>query len=103
MILEVADMRIQPGRNAEFEAAIAQGIATVVSRAAGFIGYEMQRGIESPERYLLMTWWQALEDHTIGFRQGPLFAEFRVFIAPFFAEPTKVEHFTLTLESGRLR
>ena len=35
MILEVADIRIPPGKNAEFEAAIGQGLATVVPRATG--------------------------------------------------------------------
>ena len=33
MILEVADIRIPPGKNAEFEAAIARGLATVIARA----------------------------------------------------------------------
>ena len=36
MILEVADIRIQPGRQAEFEPAIRRGLDTVVSRAKGF-------------------------------------------------------------------
>ena len=36
MILEVADIRIPPGKNAEFEAAIERGLATVISpRAKG--------------------------------------------------------------------
>ena len=33
MILEVADIRIPPGKNAEFEAAIGAGLATVIARA----------------------------------------------------------------------
>ena len=33
MVLEIADIRIQPGRNAEFEAAIQRGLSTVASRA----------------------------------------------------------------------
>ena len=35
MILEVADIRIPPGKNAEFEVAIAQGLATVIAHAQG--------------------------------------------------------------------
>jgi heme-degrading monooxygenase HmoA len=101
MILEVADMHIQPGKNAEFESAMAQALATVVSRASGFIAHKLQRGVESPERYLLMIWWQTLESHTVDFRQGPLFAEFRALVAPFFDVLTKVEHFTVALESGK--
>jgi heme-degrading monooxygenase HmoA len=101
MILEVADIRIPPGKNAEFEVAIGQGLATVIApRAKGYIAHKVQRGIESPERYLLMIWWQALENHTVDFRQGPLFAEWRSFIGPFLALPPQVEHFELALESG---
>ena len=100
MILEVADIRIPPGKNAEFEAAVAKGLATVVSRAGGYVAHKVQRCIESPERYLLMIWWSTLEDHTVGFRQGPLFAEWRAFVGPFFATPPNVEHFTVALESA---
>ena len=95
MILEIADFRIPPGQNAAFEAAIQQALATVASRAAGFKGAKVNRGVESPERYILQIFWERLEDHTVGFRQGPLFAEWRAIIGPFFAAPPVVEHFEL--------
>ncbi len=95
MILEVADIRIAPGRNAEFETALARGIAEVVTRARGFHAYRLQHGIESPERYLLLIAWETLENHTVDFRQGPLFAEWRAIVGPFFATPPAVEHFAL--------
>lgn len=95
MILEVADITITPGRQAEFDRAILHGLDTVVSRARGFRGYKVNKGVESPERYLLMIFWDTLEDHTVGFREGPLFAEWRAIVGPFFAAPPVVEHFTL--------
>ena len=52
MILEIADIRIQPGQNAAFEAAIAQGLGGVISKAKGFKGFKVNRSIESPERYV---------------------------------------------------
>ncbi len=99
MILEIADIRIAPGQQAAFEAAIQHGIATVASRAHGFKGWKVNRGIESPERFVLMIFWETLEDHTVGFRQGPLFAEWRAIVGPFFAAPPQVEHFTLVGKS----
>lgn len=93
MILEVADIRIQPGRQAEFDAAIVRGVTTVIARAEGFSGYQVHKGIESPERYLLMIRWDRLEDHTVGFRQSEAFAQWRAIVGPFFAEPPRVEHF----------
>ena len=100
MILEVADIRIPAGQNAEFEAAIGRGLDAVLSRATGYIRHQVQRGIESRERYLLMIWWQTLENHTVDFRQGPLFAEWRAHIGPYLATPPHVEHFELALGSA---
>jgi heme-degrading monooxygenase HmoA len=99
VILEIADIRIAPGQNAAFEAAIQQGLNTVVSRASGFQGAKVNRGIESPERYVLQIFWSTLEDHTVAFRQGPLFAEWRAIVGPFFAAPPVVEHFELVTKS----
>lgn len=100
MILELADIRIQPGRQAEFDAAIQHGLATVISQAAGYQGHEIRKGIESPERYLLMIFWATLENHTVDFREGPLFPQWRAIVGPFFAAPPVVEHFSLLARSA---
>ena len=100
MILEIADIRIQPGRQAEFEVAIRRGIETVIARARGMKGWKVNRGVESPERFVLMVFWETLEDHTVHFRGGPLFAEWRAIVGPFFAAPPQVEHFELVAKSA---
>jgi heme-degrading monooxygenase HmoA len=100
MILEHADITIAPGRNAEFEAAIQHGIATVVSTAKGFRDAQVHKGIESTERYILTIHWDTLENHTVDFREGPLFPAWRAIVGPFFAKPPVVEHFTLVAERG---
>ncbi len=99
MILELADIRIQPGKQAEFEKAIALGLETVIARAKGFQGAKVNHGIESPERYVLQIFWDTLEDHTVGFRESALFTEWRGIVGPFFAVPPSVEHFELTYKS----
>jgi heme-degrading monooxygenase HmoA len=99
MILELADIRIQPGKQAEFEAAIQRGLTTVVPRAEGMRGFKVNKCIETPERYVLQIFWETLEAHTVGFRQSPLFAEWRAIVGPFFAQPPLVEHFTLLAKS----
>ncbi|WP_140626107.1 antibiotic biosynthesis monooxygenase family protein [Methylibium rhizosphaerae] len=100
MILEVADIRIPAGQQAAFDEAIQRGVDSVISQARGFRGYKVNRGVESPERYLLMIWWDTLEDHTVGFRQSPAFAAWRAIVGPFFAQPPQVEHFELVAKSG---
>ncbi len=99
MILELADIRILPGQQAAFEEAIARGLSTVAIRAKGYRGAKVNHGIESPERYVLQIFWDTLEDHTVGFRQSPLFTEWRAIVGPFFATPPVVEHFELTYKA----
>jgi heme-degrading monooxygenase HmoA len=100
VILELADIRIQPGQQAAFDEAIQRGLSTVISRAHGFKGWKVNKGIESPERYILQIFWETLEDHTVTFRGGPLFAEWRAIVGPFFAAPPVVEHFELLGKSA---
>jgi heme-degrading monooxygenase HmoA len=100
MILELADIRIHAGQQAAFDEAIRRGLDTVISQARGFRGYKVNKGVEAPERYLLMIFWETLENHTVDFRGSALFAEWRAIVGPFFAQPPVVEHFTLLAKSG---
>jgi len=100
MILELADIRIQPGKQAEFDAAIKKGVETVIAKAKGFRGYKINKGIESPERYILMIFWETLENHTADFRSSPAFQDWRALVGPFFAAPPAVEHYTLLAKSA---
>ena len=100
MILELADIRIQPGQQAAFDEAIKRGVETVISKAKGFQGYKVNKGIESPERYILQILWATLENHTVDFRQSAAFADWRAIVGPFFAAPPAVEHFNLLAKSA---
>lgn len=99
MILEVADIRIQPGQQEAFDQAIQRGLQDVISKAKGFRGFKVQKGIESADRYLLMIYWETLENHTVDFRESPAFIQWRAIVGPFFATPPVVEHFNLLAES----
>jgi heme-degrading monooxygenase HmoA len=99
MILEIADIRVNPGQEAQFEEAIQRALTTVAVRAKGVKGYKVNKCIETPQRFILQLFWETLEDHTVGFRQGPLFPEWRAIIGPYFAAPPHVEHFTLVTKS----
>lgn len=95
MILELVDIRIKPGQQAEFQQALQRGLEQVISKAKGFQGYRINHGIESPDRFVLMFYWATLENHTVDFRESPAFAEWRGIVGPFFAAPPAVEHFNL--------
>ena len=100
MILELADIRIHPGQQTAFEEALQRGISTVISRAKGFQGFKINKGIESPQRYVLQIFLDTLENHTVDFRQSPAFPEWRAIVGPFFAGPPTVEHFKLLAKSA---
>jgi heme-degrading monooxygenase HmoA len=99
MILELADFSIHPHHNAAFEEAIQRGITTVIAHADGFEGFKVNRCIENPNRYVLQIFWATLEDHTVGFRDSPAFAQWRAIVGPFFASPPVVQHFDLVAKS----
>ena len=99
MILEMADIRIRPGEHVAFDAAIRRGVETVIAKATGFRGYKVNRGIESPDRYLLMIFWDTLENHTVDFRGSSSYGEWRAIVSPYFAAPPQIEHFTLVAKS----
>ena len=99
MILEIADIRIQPGQQAAFELAIQRGANEVIAQAQGFCGFKINKGIESPERYVLMIYWATLENHTVDFRQSEAFSQWRAIVGPFFAAAPVVEHFDLLAKS----
>jgi quinol monooxygenase YgiN len=98
MVLEIADILIVAGKNAEFEAAIEKGVREVISSAKGFISFQIQKGVESPERYLLMIQWVHIDDHMVSFRNSPAFQKWREIVGPYFAKPPAMEHFQLLVE-----
>lgn len=92
MIVELAQLTITAGREAEFEAVFPKAIA-VLAASRGYLSHELRRSVETPNRYILRIEWATLEDHTVGFRGSPKFAEWRALIGPFFGAAPVVEHF----------
>lgn len=99
MILEIVDITIDPAKKDDFEKAVANGINEVISRAKGYLGYKLQAGIDKPSRYILMIYWETLENHTIDFRESEGFPKWRGYVGSYFLVPPVVEHFSLASES----
>lgn len=97
MVLEVADIRIDPAKKVDFEKAIEQGVREVIAKAKGFKSFKVQAGIENPGRYLLMIEWETLENHMKDFRESPAFTDWRAIVGPYFIAPTIMEHFELLI------
>ena len=73
MILEIAQIDVKPGLEAEFEAGVAKAVP-VFRRAKGCLGLELKRSIEKPLRYRLLVAWETVEHHTVDFRGSADFA-----------------------------
>lgn len=92
MILELASFRITPGEAPNFEAAYRQA-SLVIASAKGYISHELQRSVDVENHYMLLVQWQTRDDHMIGFRESPLFIEWRRLLGSYFAAPPEVEHY----------
>jgi heme-degrading monooxygenase HmoA len=91
MILEIAQIDVKPGMEAEFEAGVFKA-TPLFRRAKGCGGLELQRSIEKPSRYRLFVRWETLEDHTVAFRGSEDFQEWRRLVGDCFERPPEVEH-----------
>lgn len=91
MILEIAQLDVKSGMEAEFEKGVAAA-APLFKRAKGCRGLSLQRSIEKPGRYRLFVEWDTLENHTVDFRGSEDFKEWRRLVGHCFQEPPYVEH-----------
>jgi heme-degrading monooxygenase HmoA len=94
MIHEIAVIDVAPENHAAFEAAVQRAVAEVLSKANGFVGFTLKKGVEQENTYTLLIGWETLEDHTVGFREGELFQQWRAIIGEYFAAPPRVDHWT---------
>lgn len=91
MFLEIAQIDVKPGLEAEFEANVAKA-APLFARAKGCKGMELQRSEEKRSRYRLFVKWETVENHTVDFRGSADFQEWRKLVGHCFASPPEVEH-----------
>ncbi len=92
MILEVAILDVVPGQESDFEASFAQA-RNIISSMSGYIRHELRRCIEKPSRYILLVYWEKLEDHTIGFRGSPEYRQWKSLLHHYYDPFPEVEHY----------
>jgi heme-degrading monooxygenase HmoA len=96
MILERALFPIKPGMAAQFATAFGQA-RKLLEATPGFLKLEMRQGIEAPDTFILLVWWDSVEAHMQGFRESPRIHEWRALLSPFFAGPPQMEHYGAAL------
>lgn len=92
MILEVALLDVLADKTDEFEKVFAKA-SGIISSAPGYLSHELQRCIETPQRYVLLVRWETLEDHTEGFRGSDGYREWKRLLHHFYDPFPTVQHF----------
>jgi len=59
MVMEVAILDVKPDLSHDFEAAFTQA-QTIIASMAGYVSHQLQRCLETPNRYILLVKWQTL-------------------------------------------
>ena len=92
MILEAALLKVRSGQDAAFAASMAKA-RPLIAATAGFIAIEVRPCLEQPGRYLLLVWWEHLEDHTQRFRSSARYQDWKQLLHRFYDSFPEVEHF----------
>jgi heme-degrading monooxygenase HmoA len=92
MIMELAILDVRPGMEHDFEMAFRRA-CTIISRMDGYRWHQLRRCVEKASRYILLVEWEALEDHTVGFRGSPEYQEWKELLHHFYDPFPTVEHY----------
>ncbi len=99
MILEVATLNIKAGMSDDFECAFQQA-SSIITSMPGYIAHDLQKCMELSDRYLLLVYWETLEDHTIGFRQSSKYQTWKELLHHFYDPFPVVEHYYSVIKTN---
>lgn len=92
MVVEYIRYTVPADRAGEFEQAYRQA-ATVLDGDEHCLAYEVARGVEEPEHFVVRIEWDSIEGHEQGFRTSPGFGQFFASVKPFFGHITEMKHY----------
>jgi heme-degrading monooxygenase HmoA len=92
MVVEIALLKSKPGAADQLRDGL-RAARPVIARAPGYHGSVFYQGVESPESFLLHIEWTSVEAHMAGFRQSPLFAEWRSHFGQFLDSAPVMTHY----------
>lgn len=92
MVVEIALLNAKPGAAEQLREGL-RAARAVIARAVGYRDSVFYQGVEEPESFILRVEWDSVEAHMVGFRQGPLLAEWRGHFNHLLDGPPKVTHY----------
>jgi heme-degrading monooxygenase HmoA len=97
LILEVAILNIRAGQETEFETAFREA-SPIIASISGYIDLQLQRCLETPNRYILLVRWESLEAHTVNFRISPQYQDWKNLLHHFYDPFPVVEHYIQVID-----
>ncbi len=94
MVVEYIRYRIPVDQGQDFAAAYARA-ATVLDADEHCLGYEIARGVEEPENWVVRISWDSIEGHEQGFRTAPHFRDFFAAVRPYFGAIQEMKHYAV--------
>lgn len=92
MVVEYVRYTVPPERADEFEQAYREG-GRILDADEHCLGYEVARGVEEPEHYVVRIEWDSVQGHEQGFRTSTRFPEFFAAVRPFFGQIQEMKHY----------
>lgn len=92
MIVEYIRYAVPTDRAEEFEAAYDRA-GRVLQADPHCLRFEVARGVEEPEHFVVRIEWDSVEGHEHGFRTSPQFTEFFAAVKPFFGNIQEMKHY----------
>ena len=99
MVLEAVTLHIRSGQSGEFETAFRQA-KSIIASMPGYLSHDLQRCVEVKDQYLLLVRWRTIEDHAVGFRTHPDFAEWKRLLHHFYDPAPIIQHYEAVAGSG---
>ncbi len=92
MVVEYIRYTVPPARAEEFEDAYRRA-GRVLDTDPHCVRWEMARGAEEPEHFVVRIEWDSIEGHEQGFRSSPQFGEFFAAVKPFLDQIQEMKHY----------
>jgi heme-degrading monooxygenase HmoA len=93
MLLERAELLIKEGSQKDFAAAMNERGIALLASVPGVKSVSLGRGVENPDKFMLLVEWESMEAHT-AFAKTPMLTAFRAMISPF-SKGGSMEHFEM--------
>lgn len=92
MILEYIRYTVPSGDAESFQRAY-QEAGKILHADPHCLGYEVARGVEEPEHFVVRIQWDSIDGHEQGFRRSPAFRTFFSAVRPYFDQIDEMKHY----------